>query len=204
MQISQSFEVASPLAEVWEAFMKTEQLVACLPGASIDGEITGDVLPLLFKVKLGPIAATFAGTGTVTFNSEDHTGVFSGSAVDRKSNSRVKGAAAFALTDTGSGHTRATIDVDFAITGSLAQFSREGLVRSLADQLTQQFAANLQDALQKESPPGEQTGSGTVQPEAGASLAKKAKPSESLSVTSLLWGALRQWFRSIFRGGVSR
>ncbi|MDQ2149475.1 SRPBCC family protein [Alcaligenaceae bacterium C4P045] len=150
MQLEQHFIVAVPLARVWEAFHDPELLVSCLPGASLRGPAEGSTLPLTFKVKLGPIAAAFAGTGELTLDDAGHRGALSGQAADGKSNSRVKGDAAFDLTAV-EGGTRVGVNVTFSITGSLAQFSREGIVRALADQLTRQFAENLQGVLARDA-----------------------------------------------------
>ncbi|MYZ44553.1 SRPBCC family protein [Schauerella aestuarii] len=150
MQLEQHFLVAVPLARVWEAFHDPELLVSCLPGASLRGPAEGSTLPLLFKVKLGPIAAAFAGSGELTLDEAAHCGALSGQAADGKSNSRVKGDAAFDLTEA-EGGTRVGVNVTFSITGSLAQFSREGIVRALADQLTRQFADNLQGVLAQDA-----------------------------------------------------
>ncbi|OZI45164.1 SRPBCC family protein [Bordetella genomosp. 4] len=151
MQIEQSFDVAMPLATVWAAFHEPALLVQCLPGASLRGEPIGDELPLLFKVKLGPIAAAFAGLGSLSLDEAGHSGEMTGQATDGKSNSRVKGAARFAVVPKDSAVTTVNVTVDFSITGSLAQFSREGIVRALGDQLTKQFAQNLQAMLSAQS-----------------------------------------------------
>jgi len=147
MNLEQRFAVAQPADAVWAAFHDPQLLADCLPGASLDGPPREDgSLPLRFKVKLGPIAAAFAGTGRLDLDEAGHAGAFAGQATDGKSNSRVKGEARFRLEAQDAG-TAVAVAVDFAITGSLAQFSREGIVRALAEQLTRQFAENLQQRL---------------------------------------------------------
>lgn len=146
MNLEQRFSVASPLPVVWAAFHQPQLLVDCLPGASLTGPQQDGVLPLLFKIKLGPIAAAFAGSGQLALDEAAHSGAFAGQATDGRNNSRVKGEARFQLAEDGAG-TQVGVAIEFAITGSLAQFSREGIVRALADQLTRQFAENLQRQL---------------------------------------------------------
>ncbi|GAA5233941.1 SRPBCC family protein [Verticiella sediminum] len=146
MQLEQSFVVDAAPDTVWAAFHDPALLVACLPGASLRGEVEGDQVPLTFKVKLGPIAAAFAGEGRLALDEAARSGSFTGQAIDARSNSRVKGEASF-TTRAQEGGTQVGVAVTFTITGSLAQFSREGIVRALGDQLTQQFAANLQARL---------------------------------------------------------
>ena len=43
--------------------------------------------------------------------------------------------------------TRVDVDVAFALSGTLAQFSRGGIVNAVADRMTQMFVANLEAAL---------------------------------------------------------
>lgn len=147
MQLEQNFDVAMPIEQVWAAFHDPALLVQCLPGASLRGEPVNDELALMLKVKLGPIATAFAGKGTVTLDEAAHAGVFTGQATDGKSNSRVKGQAQFALEPKDPAATNVRVLVDFSMTGTLAQFSREGIVRALGDQLTKEFAQNLQTAI---------------------------------------------------------
>ena len=135
MQLEQSFTLDAEPARVWQAFHDVRLLVECLPGASTQpgaGPAEGAEIPLLFKVKLGPIAAGFAGQGQLTLDEGTQSGSFAGGAVDAKTNSRVKGQARFALLPDGTRNkgTRVTLTVDFTISGALAQFSREGIVRA--------------------------------------------------------------------------
>lgn len=146
MQIEQRFELPLPPAAAWPAFHDIELLVECLPGAALTGPVQDDEMPLRFDVKLGPIAACFVGAGKVSFDDAAHGGRFEGAAADRKTNSRVKGAADFALAPHDGG-TLVTVRVDYTLSGALAQFGRAGIVRELATALTAQFAANLESRL---------------------------------------------------------
>jgi septal ring-binding cell division protein DamX len=59
----------------------------------------------------------------------------------------VKGEASFSLDDPTPRETRVDVKVDYAIAGSLAQFSRGGIVKELATRMTEAFAANLKARL---------------------------------------------------------
>lgn len=216
MQLEQSFTLAAEPARVWQAFHDVRLMVDCLPGASIKPGaevVDGAEIPLLFKVKLGPIAAGFAGQGQLALDEAAQSGSFAGAAVDARSNSRVKGQASFALWPDPVG-TRVTLAVDFAITGSLAQFSREGIVRALAEQLTRQFADNLQarlpQAVQAPAPPVDDAQDAAAQA-AAASVAcaptvfpapvppaapRASAPAPAAAID--LWSLLKLWFRGLF------
>lgn len=206
MQLEQSFHIAAPVEVVWQAFHDVELLVDCLPGASINTSSTASeegAIPLLFKVKLGPIAAGFAGQGRFDLDEAARIGAITGSAVDARSNSRVKGEARFALTEANGG-TDVRVKVDHTITGSLAQFSREGIVRALAEQLTKQFADNLQARLPvAEVSPGEDADpAGTVSsvaPSAPLASTTDAVPRPQKDTSSIdLWTLFKAWLAGLF------
>jgi len=207
MQLEQKFSLAAPLDVVWLAFHDVSLLVDCLPGASIDAAKpeNEEGIALMFRVKLGPIAAGFAGRGRMSLDEADKKGGFSGGAVDAKTNSRVKGEAGFALTSEGAA-TLVTVTVNFAITGALAQFSREGIVRALAETLTKQFADNLQARLPQAAAetPAPQVAASPAS-ESASSSAPTAKPVTPAADTSTidLWTLIKAWWRGLWAKGGS-
>ncbi|MCC8393799.1 SRPBCC family protein [Paraburkholderia sp. MMS20-SJTR3] len=147
MEIEQSFTVPYPRDAVWARFHDTSEIVACLPGASLTAPVDNGMLKLAMTVKLGPIVASFAGDGEMKLDDAQYRGSITGTGVDRKSSSRVKGVAAFALEATAASQTRVDVKVDYTIGGSLAQFSRGGIVKELATRMTEAFAENLKAKL---------------------------------------------------------
>jgi uncharacterized protein len=154
MKLEQSFALQVPREKVWELFTDVDTLVGCLPGASLQADIAeGQPLQLGFQVKLGPIVASFSGTGRVTYEPETFSGHFTGQGADRRSNTRVKGDAHFEIEEQqqdGAIFCRVMIAVDYALSGALAQFSRASLIKEIASSITAQFAENLRHKLQKE------------------------------------------------------
>jgi carbon monoxide dehydrogenase subunit G len=175
MEIEQSFAVPYPREAVWASFHDTPGIVACLPGASLSAPPDGNRLKLAMTVKLGPIVASFAGDGEMTLDDAAWRGSVSGGGVDRKSASRVKGEASFSLDGSVPGETRVDVKVDYSIAGSLAQFSRGGIVKELATRMTDAFASNLkarldQQGLQAVAP------APTSEPESALSSAALTEP----------------------------
>ncbi|USE76853.1 SRPBCC family protein [Cupriavidus gilardii] len=226
MELQQTFLLPFARDAVWRCFHDTEGVVACLPGASLSAPPRDGKLPLTMTVKLGPIVAAFAGDGEMRLDDASYRGAVTGTGADRKSGSRVKGEAAFSLHDvadaTGGPATRVDIAVDYAIAGSLAQFSRGGIVRELAARLTEAFAANLRRKLEAEAGAGATVAAAAVaEPPAfvetaprspGAASAQaptdaptnaptnappNAPPNAPLDLNALfwpaLWARLRQW-----------
>jgi carbon monoxide dehydrogenase subunit G len=152
VEIEQSFQIPFPADAVWRRFQDCAGIVACLPGASLTGAPEGGKLPLAMTVKLGPIVASFAGEAQMNLDDAQRTGSVTGGGSDRKSGSRVKGSARFSLHEVESGQTRVDIAVEYAIAGSLAQFSRGGIVQELAERLTLAFRDNLKTSLEAGQP----------------------------------------------------
>ena len=196
MQLEQQFVLGQPPEATWPAFADVALLVGCLPGASLTGDENDGQWPMRFDVRLGPVAASFAGQGRLVREDATRSGRFEGQASDRRTGSRVKGSAAFALA-AHEGGTRVTVQVDYALTGALAQVGRAGIVRELAGVLTSQFAANLEARL------GERVAAATSDPTAApGAQAEVAIPAAAdtpvpLAGGALLWQALRRWLAGI-------
>jgi len=197
MQLEQNFALEGAPADLWPAFKDLDLLVSCLPGASTNGPIdTSDgitSIPLRFEVRLGPIAAVFVGTGKLTPDDDALSGSFEGSAVDRKTNSRVSGVAKFSLhpAQAPTTGTSVKVDVDYSLAGSLAQFNRAGIVRQLADALTSEFADRLQEKIghSKDTERAAKT-----EPAPQGQTAENDPPEKpvALNPLTLVWSALRQ------------
>lgn len=208
MEIEQSFTVPYHRDAVWECFHDTAGIVACLPGASLSAPSENGLLKLTMTVKLGPIVAAFAGDGEMKLDEAGYKGSVSGGGVDRKSASRVKGAAGFALDDSIPGETRVDVKVDYTIAGSLAQFSRGGIVKELATRMTEAFAANLKAKLDESAPEAvvvaEPVIDAMAEPEVQAPASPAARttpPAQPLNLGSMFWKILWSRLRGLLGMG---
>jgi carbon monoxide dehydrogenase subunit G len=202
MEIEQSFTVPYPRDAVWKCFHDTPGIVACLPGASLSAPPENGLLKIAMTVKLGPIVAAFAGDGEMTLVEEDYKGSVSGGGVDRKSASRVKGVAAFALDGSIAGETRVDVKVDYNIAGSLAQFSRGGIVKELATRMTEAFAANLKAKLDDDnvaqSLPPEEPAPAAAGPVEEAPNSRANAQTQPLNLGNMFWKMLWSRLRGLF------
>ena len=191
MQLEQSFELPGTPDQTWAAFKNIELLVDCLPGASLTGPPVDGEMPLRFDVKLGPISAGFAGSGRVTFDDASERGRFEGAAADKRTGSRVKGVAEFSVLPLEE-RSLVEVNVDYSLSGSLAQFSRGGIVRELAAALTNQFADNLSKRLQASAGGAD----GTAASDDPAAKPRSPSSNAPLSGTALVGQALKaKWKR---------
>jgi carbon-monoxide dehydrogenase small subunit len=175
--VTQSFTLGEPLEKVWRSFKDIELLASCLPGASLtkpveDGRVEGQI-----RIKLGPIAAAFAGEGEVQFDDARHSGTVWGMGRDSLSSSQARGEIEFLLTEAGGG-TRVDVGVGFSLQGPLAQFSRGAIVNDLAARLSAEFARNLDARMQ-----------------GGAAPQPAAQLNASTLLFSVLWARIKALFR---------
>ena len=62
MDLTHRFSVPAHIDEAWNAFNNPEELAPCFPGATIDS-IEGDEFTGSVKIKLGPVALVYNGSG---------------------------------------------------------------------------------------------------------------------------------------------
>jgi aerobic carbon-monoxide dehydrogenase small subunit len=149
-ELTQSFTIAHPRDRVWAFFADPHALARCMPGASLtndgaDGTLNGEIV-----VKLGPMVAAFAGVAEMERDDSAYRGMVRGHGRDQKSSSRARGMVSYELKEQGPQSTRVDVRVKFLLAGSLAQFSRTGLVHDIANQITTAFARNLEARLSGE------------------------------------------------------
>jgi aerobic carbon-monoxide dehydrogenase small subunit len=146
IELRQSFVVSRPPQDVWTFFADIEQVVRCLPGASLTGPPDGDKINGKFSARIGPITATFGGAARIVRDNEKLRGVVMGAGNDRLSGSRAAGEIEYVLLPAGTG-TRVELVIQALLAGPLAQFGRSGVVEDLVSRVAQTFARNLEGRL---------------------------------------------------------
>src|SRR3546814_19258616 len=61
VRLENAFEVPVPPAEAWRILTDVERIVPCVPGAALTEVVDGRTYKGAIKVKLGPVALSFAG-----------------------------------------------------------------------------------------------------------------------------------------------
>jgi carbon-monoxide dehydrogenase small subunit len=155
VRLSQSFVLAHPREAVWALMSDPEAVARCMPGARLDGPPQDGRLTGRIEVRLGPVAASFAGEGTVKQFPSQYRQVIEGRASDRKGGSRVSGSVEYGLSEVagaaGSAATQVDVVIGYALAGPLAQLGRSGFARDLAQRLGETFAQNIDARLRAPS-----------------------------------------------------
>lgn len=216
-ELTQSFVVPFPRAEVWRVFHDVNLVAGCMPGASLDNSSDDGRLRGQMRVKLGPITAAFAGDAELRMDDAVWAGTIHGTGRDQKNNSRTRADIRFGLIEQDPG-TRVDVTVDFTLTGTLAQFSRGAIVQGVAQRLTDEFARNLATAMEARAAPMPAASAPPVEATAAAAETAAAPvvaeplrpargsgpaPAGEIRLFSVLWSLFTDWLHRRF-GRLSR
>ncbi len=146
MDLTHRFTVPTPIDETWAHFNDIADVAGCFPGAQVtsveDDTFTGTV-----KVKLGPIALVYTGTGTFVDKDESaHSFKVDAKGKDKRGNGTAGAKVKLSMESAASGGTDVEVITDLAITGKPAQFGR-GVMQDVSDKLLGQFVACLEERL---------------------------------------------------------
>jgi len=167
VDLTHEFSVPTPVEETWDRFQDISALAECFPGAQVTS-VEGDTFKGTVKVKLGPIALVYAGSGTFVEKDEvAHKLVVEAKGRDKRGNGTAGATATLTMVDSG-GSTAVTVVTDLSITGKPAQFGR-GVMQDVSDKLLGQFVACLEQ--QSVAAPAEESPAGapSVEPASAAS-----------------------------------
>ncbi|HYJ26143.1 MAG TPA: SRPBCC domain-containing protein [Nocardioides sp.] len=145
MELSHQFTVPIGVEETWAHFNDIASVAECFPGAQVteadESSFAGSV-----KVKLGPIALLYNGSGTfVEKDPEAHRFVVDAKGKDKRGNGTAGAKVTVTMADAG-GATDVSVETDLAITGKPAQFGR-GVMQDVSDKLLGQFVSCLEQRL---------------------------------------------------------
>lgn len=141
MKLENQFSIAVPVEEAWQVLLDIERVAPCVPGATLTSN-EGDQFKGKVKVKLGPIALSYA--GIIKFRSRDEQAkiaVLEGSGREARGNGTASAVVTCRLVEAGD-HTDVFVETDLDITGKPAQFGR-GAMAEVAGKLIGQFSENL-------------------------------------------------------------
>ena len=137
MDLTHRFTVPARLDEAWQAFNDLEGLAPCFPGATIS-HVEGDEFAGSVKVKLGPIALLYNGTGRYAERDDaEHRVVIEARGKDKRGNGTATATVTASFAERGE-QTEVEVLTDLAITGKPAQFGR-GVISEVSDKLLDQF-----------------------------------------------------------------
>jgi carbon monoxide dehydrogenase subunit G len=189
MELEHSFTVPLPEERTWEVLLDVERVAPCMPGATLDS-VDGDEIKGRIKVKVGPIAMTYAGTARFTERDpQAHVITLEASGKETRgagtASARVR-----SMLEGQDGQTHVIVHTTLNVTGRPAQFGR-GVMAEVGGKLIGVFASNLADMLAADparQPAGGNSGDAVQgDGEAGGDL---ATPIESMNLSLRSYNSL--------------
>lgn len=176
MQLAHSFVVPASADRSWALLTDLEQVGGCFPGATVT-EATEEEFSGTVKVKLGPIAMVYSGSGRFVLRDDvDHHAVIEAHGKDKRGNGTAGATVTMQLVDE-DGRTRVDVSTDLSITGKPAQFGR-GVMQDVSDKLLGKFVDCIeshlgadQDSAPPDALPPEPMAPDTPTPEAAIPIA---------------------------------
>src|SRR6516162_723123 len=185
MELEHSFTVPVPEDRAWEVLMDVERVAPCMPGATLDS-VEGDEIKGRIKVKVGPIAMTYAGTARFTERDKDaHVITLEASGKETRG-AGTASAKVRSMLESQNGHTHVVVHTTLNVTGRPAQFGR-GVMAEVGGKLIGIFASNLADMLAAEPAADSAKGDYGDAQEGGLS-----QPIEELNLSLRSYNSLRR------------
>lgn len=146
MDITQEFTVNKPIETVWALFQDIPAVAACLPGAELVEDMGNGKYAGTMEVRLGPMKTKFEGTALVAMNSATKTAHIEGEGSDHRGGSRGRVVVDYCLSGS-EGGTTVTINANFSLSGTAAQFGRTSLVEEISSRIITEFTQCLESRL---------------------------------------------------------
>jgi len=141
MELEHSFVIPVPPEQAWGVLLDVEKVAPCMPGATVDS-VDGDDVKGRMKIKVGPVALTYAGTAKFTEKDEQaRKVVLEASGKETRGSGTAAATITSTLSDEG-GQTRVVVHTTMTVTGRPAQFGR-GVMAEVGGRVIQKFATNL-------------------------------------------------------------
>jgi carbon monoxide dehydrogenase subunit G len=149
LDLTHRFTVPTPVDETWAHFQDIASVAECFPGAAVTS-VEDETFHGTVKVKLGPIALVYNGSGTFVERDETaHRFVVDANGKDKRGNGTAGARVTLEMHPSDGAEGTATdveVVTDLSITGKPAQFGR-GVMQDVSDKLLGQFVDCLEHRL---------------------------------------------------------
>lgn len=177
IEIRERFSVEAPIDVVWPFIKDPEQLVHCMPGASLDEVVDDRTFLGTVKVKLGAVTAKYK--GKVEFAEVDEASHCVKVVAEGREagGGTARGTLSSRLTALPEGGTEVLAEGDVDLTGRVMQVGR-GMIQGVSEQLFQEFARSTKSRLELRD--------GAVGLDDGAAPVAAARDDEAIRILPLV------------------
>ena len=194
IELRQSFQVRAPIEAVWAFLLDPQNVVACMPGASLTQVIDEKSFVGAVKVKVGAVTAQYQGTIT-------YTGIDAAARVvtmlaegKERGGGTVKGTIVSRLSSIEGGVvTNVETSSSFDLTGKIVQVGR-GMIEGISAQIIKMYVGNVRAMLEPIA-----AAAATAAP--GIAAPPPARQ-ESINIVAVvartLWEGIKGFFKRLF------
>ncbi|HZJ04610.1 MAG TPA: SRPBCC family protein [Nocardioidaceae bacterium] len=175
MKLANSFSIARPPGEVYDAFLDIERVATCMPGSRMLGQPEPGTYEGEVKVKVGPLGVAYTGQFTVLEADRDSLRLTMRAKGREQRGAGNADAHIVAQLSEQDGGTLVEIDTDLSIRGKVAQFGR-GVIGEVTDGIMATFASNVEAMLTGSGPSAD---SSATEPTRSGQPARTGQPAEA-------------------------
>lgn len=190
INIRETFEVRAPIEEVWRFVMDPEQVVTCMPGATLEEVVDERTFLGSIEIKVGAVTTSYKGKISLTEVDEQQFTVRMSAEGRETGGGTARGSMSSRLVALEDGKTEVVAEASIDLTGRIMQVGR-GMIEGVSHQLFLQFIARVKARLET--------------PAASDTAAEPAvAESEPIRLVPLVFGVIRtsigRFFRRLFGG----
>ncbi|MEK9775171.1 MAG: SRPBCC family protein [Quisquiliibacterium sp.] len=202
--LSKNFPIPASADAAWLLLRDIEGVAGCMPGAKITERLDPEHFKGTVAVKFGPASMSFRGEIEVKqIDPQTRTIHLIGKGTDSTGSSGASMDLTARIEAIDDNSSSLVGDSEVSVSGKAAAFGGR-MMNAVSDQVLKQFAQNF--AARVQAMPAQQSADAASQPGAGGSAgsgqAAPAQETKQLDALGLIWGMIKDWFRSVF--GASR
>ena len=202
IELRQSFQVRAPIEAVWAFLLDPQNVVACMPGASLTQVIDDKSFVGAVKVKVGAVTAQYQGTIT-------YTGIDAAARVvtmlaegKERGGGTVKGTIVSQLSSIeGGAVTNVETSSSFDLTGKIVQVGR-GMIEGISAQIIKMYVGNVRAMLEPVAAAAATAASGSAAAGQPAAATPPPARQESINIVAVvaktLWEGVKGFFKRLF------
>jgi len=216
--LEKSFPLPGSAEVAWQILCDVEAVAGCMPGARITERIDEQHYKGTVSVKFGPASMSFRGEIEVkSVDAANRTLVLLGKGTDSTGSSGASMDLTASIAAVDDNNCTLNGNSTVSVSGKAASFGGR-MMGSVADQVLKQFAANFgarvaqlqatpdADAANanhasSSGPAGAAIAGSTAAGAASSGIPMAPSEPSQLNAFSLLWGMIRDWFKSLFGTG---
>jgi carbon monoxide dehydrogenase subunit G len=209
LDIKESYEVGAPIDAVWAFLNDPQNVVACMPGASLNEIVDDKQFIGSVKLKIGAVSAQYQGTITYTERDTSNYIVKMLAAGNERGGGTVSGTIVTQLESLAGGSaTRVVCESSIDLTGKIIQVGR-GMIEGVSAQIIKKYVGNVRKLL--EAPAAQATADAALAAEAsangtdaGTASAPPPRPpmpekEDSINVLAVVFKVIADRIKAFFR-----